>query len=78
MVRDGLPKRIQRAMDVLRVVGNNAVHPGEIHLDEQPETAAVLFALVNIVVEDRIAQPRQIDDIQDAAGRSARGDREAR
>jgi hypothetical protein len=65
-------------MDVLRVVGNDAVHPGEIHPDEQPQTAAALCALLDIVVEDRIAQPRQIDDIQDAAGRSARGDREAR
>ena len=43
-------------MDVLRVVGKNAVHPGEIHLDEQPETAAAL----DIVVEDRIAQPRRM------------------
>ena len=50
-------------MDVLRVVGNNAVHPGEIQLDEQPETASALFTPLDIVVGDRIAQPQQIDEI---------------
>jgi hypothetical protein len=48
------------------VVGNNAVHPGEIQLEEQPETVDALFALLNVVVEDRIAQPRQIDELYKA------------
>lgn len=63
LVRDGLPARVQRAMDVLRVVGNNAVHPGEIDLGDQPDTAGALFSLLNFVVEDRIRKPQEIDAV---------------
>lgn len=66
LVKDGLPERIQKAMDVLRVVGNNAVHPGEIVLDEQPETVQALFQLLNLVVEDRIARIQEIDALYEA------------
>ena len=71
LVKDGLPTRVQKAMDALRVVGNNAVHPGEIDLDEQPETLDALFSLLNFVVDDRITKPKQIDDVYSALPASA-------
>ena len=64
--------QIQMAMDVHRVLGNNAVHPGERQLDENPETVGALFVLLNTVVDGRVAQPRQIEDLYNALPVGAR------
>ena len=45
----------------MRVVGNNQVHPGVLDVRDDPAMAMLLFELVNVIVEDRIARPKQID-----------------
>ena len=50
-------------MDIVRVVGNNAVHPGQIDLKDDTDTANKLFDLVNIIAEVLIAQPKHIKDV---------------
>ena len=63
LVKQGLDANIQKALDILRITGNNAVHPGELDLRDDRETAEKLFRLLNLIVEQRITQPRIIDEL---------------
>jgi hypothetical protein len=60
MVQAGeMPAEVQEAADALRVIANNAVHPGEIDLRDDAETATGLFSLLNFIVDQRISQPKK-------------------
>jgi hypothetical protein len=59
LVSRGLPEEVQQALDAVRVIGNEAVHPGRLDLRDDRDTAMSLFNLVNFIVEDRITRPRQ-------------------
>ena len=61
LVEEGLPPKVQKMLDTVRVIGNHAVHPGQINLDDQPQTAEALFRLVNIIAEKMITEPKEID-----------------
>lgn len=61
LVKGGLDVRIQQALDIVRVVGNEAVHPGTIDLRDDIQTTTQLFDLVNLIAETMISQPKHID-----------------
>ena len=65
LVKKGLPVQIQKALDSIRVIGNNAVHPGMISFDEKEDVSGTLFLLINIIVEYMISQPKKINEIYD-------------
>jgi hypothetical protein len=61
LVQRGLRREIQQALDVVRVVGNNAVHPGEIDLRDDRNTASAMFALVNAIGHELISRPKEVE-----------------
>lgn len=65
LVVGGLSSKIQKALDLLRVVGNNAVHPGQISFDDSSEVALKLFKILNIIADEMITKPREIDTLYD-------------
>lgn len=63
LVAKGLDTRIQKALDTLRVIGNESVHPGQMDLKDDVATASSLFGLLNLVVDRMISEPRHIDEM---------------
>lgn len=64
LVQKGLPQQVQQALDIVRVIGNKAVHPGVIAFDVDDEnTALLLMNLLNIITQHMISDPEQINDI---------------
>jgi hypothetical protein len=72
LVKKGLDPRIQQALDVVRVIGNNAVHPGQVDLRDDVGTAEKLFDLVNIIADAMISQPKRIAEMFDGLPQGAR------
>ena len=72
LVEDGLDPSIQKALDTVRVIGNNAVHPGVMDLDDDRATAENLFWLLNVIVERMISVPKHIDEGYKALPEQAR------
>jgi len=72
LVKNGLDRRLQRALDIVRVIGNNSVHPGQIDLRDDKATAIKLFNLVNLIVEATIATPKHIESMYEGLPEGAR------
>lgn len=64
LVKKGLDSQIQQALDIVRVTGNHAVHPGGIVFDDTTDVQA-LFDLVNIIAEEFITRPKRIERMYD-------------
>jgi hypothetical protein len=65
LVKKGLPDRIQKALDVVRVIGNESVHPGQIDLNDNPAITTKLFELINFIADAMITKPKEIDKLFD-------------
>ena len=65
LVTKGLSPKIQKALDFVRVVGNNAVHPGQISFDDDRNVALTMFRLMNLIAEEMITRPKEIDSLYD-------------
>jgi Domain of unknown function (DUF4145) len=60
----GLDVRIQKAMDILRITGDAALHPGVIDLQnkDDSQTAKTMFDLLNIITQVMISNPNTINE----------------
>lgn len=64
LVKKGLPEIVQKSLDIVRVTGNDAVHPGQIDTDDA-SIVNRLFELTNVIVEYMIALPNKVSGIYD-------------
>ena len=65
LVSKGLNPLVQMALDVVRVIGNEAVHPGTIDLKDDRDTALRLFGLVNAIADQMITHPKSVKEMYD-------------
>ena len=61
LVAKGLHTKVQQALDIVRVIGNEAVHPGQIDLRDEPEAAEAMFGCVNEIVDEMLAKPKALE-----------------
>ena len=73
LVREkGLSKVIQQSLDSIRVIGNNAVHPGQLDLEDDLPTVTALFQLINLVADALITQPTHVQAVYDILPQAAK------
>jgi Domain of unknown function (DUF4145) len=60
LVKQGLNPTIQKSLDIVRVIGNEAVHPGVLDLKDDRNTALRLFELINSIVDQMISHPKVV------------------
>ncbi len=63
LISKGLNPLVQKALDVVRVIGNEAVHPGIIDLKDDRDTALRLFGLVNAIADQMITHPKSVQEM---------------
>jgi hypothetical protein len=63
LVRKGLNPLVQQSLDIVRVIGNEAVHPGTLDLSDDRDTAFRLFELVNAIADQMISHPKTVSDM---------------
>lgn len=61
LVGRGLFEQVQKVLDVVRVIGNNAVHPGKISIDSYQDVM-IMFQYINMIIDQMISQPKHVQD----------------
>lgn len=63
LVEKGLNPLVQQALDIVRVIGNEAVHPGTLDLKDDRDTAFQLFELVNAIAAQMVSHPKAVQEM---------------
>ncbi len=71
LVKKGLDEQVQQSLDIVRVTGNEAVHPGVIDFSDETDVG-MLFGLINVIAESLISQPKQIQNLYNNLPEKAR------
>jgi hypothetical protein len=65
LVKKGLNPKIQKSLDVVRVIGGEAVHPGVLDLKDDQKTVGEMFGLINVISETMISIPKHVEELYD-------------
>lgn len=49
---------VQKSMNAIREVGNEAAHPGVIDFNENPDVANMLFEFINFIADEMLTKPK--------------------
>jgi hypothetical protein len=63
LVTKGLNPLVHKSLDIVRVIGNESVHPGELDLNDDRDTALRLFDLVNSIADQMISHPKAVEEM---------------
>jgi len=63
LVAKGLNPLVQKSLDIVRVVGNEAVHPGVMDLKDDRDTATMLFGLIDAIADQMITHPKTVNEM---------------
>ena len=72
LVSKGLNPLVQKSLDIVRVIGNEAVHPGVIDLNDDRDTASQLLNLINSIAEQMISHPKHVEAMYEKLPESKR------
>jgi len=71
LVKKGLNPTVQQSLDIVRITGNNAVHPGEIDFEDTTDVQP-LFDLINVIADGLITQRKHIQTLYDGLSEGAK------
>ena len=58
-----LSPEVQKACDIIRITGNNAVHPGQLDIKDNADIVASSFELINAIVDEVITRPKKMAEL---------------
>lgn len=61
-----------KALDIIRIAGNESVHPGTLDLSESRDDALYLFELLNMVCDQFFTQPNRLKEMYEKMPASRR------
>lgn len=60
---NGLDEKSYKALHIVKVVGNESVHPGELDLKDDHKMAENLFHLVNVMADSLISHGKKLENM---------------
>jgi len=73
-----IPPLVVKVTDTVRIVGNNAVHPGEMNEADFDSVASKMFDLLNFIVKKGITEPKELEGLYELIPEGPRKSAEAK
>lgn len=70
--KNKIDETLRKALDSVRVIGNNATHPNELNIKDNHDIAIALFKIINYIAEKILSDKKQISEIYELLPESAK------